>query len=898
MGRVNEKNEYSRVYSNMGGVDFTGDGSAISKNRFAHLENMYRDYDGDGAAVLVSVPGFRELYSFDGRINGIFFQKCSSGESFTIVHAADKIYRFSTAERDSLAALSPIATVKDGESRAYAWGDSIFILDGKAITKIDADGKASSLDEGESCYIPTTFVNGKPYEQRNILSERFIEKYTVSLPDSIAAATDGLVFRVLDSENRYCVLTDGKSARGAVYIPRCVEIDGLDYLVREISAAAFSGNTGISTVSIPEGITKVGANAFYGCSALMNLYCPDTLEEIGENAFRLARIKTLYLGASLKRIGEGAFSDNALPIEARYALDMQSYISIEGSHAIDYNTVTFNTSYLGMRASVPVYSGARSIESLTVNGEEILPSGGSVKKDGRIIAYEFTVNNKQSLANAEIVLTGTFDSSAQMKSNHASDFFAIEGTFAESPARAILECTTAEIFDGRIFLSGNPSLPNTVFYSARGKSGVNDPTYFGVFNYFRDGEGAFAVSSLLAAGDSLAVFKKGDDGGGSIYYHKPYETGEDLVPKIYPVSYTHHGFSAIGDSASFFDDPVFLSSLGLCALDKKALYLERSIACRSHNVNAKLLCEDLSRARLARWCGYLAVCCDGRIYLADSRATFTHETKNTEYEWYYLSGVGVYRGGGSTFRYSSALKAGYHTSEELIGKRADRFAVKSEYLGDELVYFIEEDGKKYVVERTRETEGGRFYPASCVYSDTELFFFGTECGALCIFNNDKRGIAPDRIRFAADFDPDEYASAYGRKIHPEFYDFATRPPRYLIKTARDSCSLPHLSKNTAKNSLAVKFRMFTTSSVRGEVSTDRNGYSEVAEIHGGDFSFTDIDFSRLAFENADSFTLSFKEKEKRWVEKQIEISSEQLDSPIGIYMIAYRYSVHGKIKNQ
>ena len=897
-GFLSSKTEYNRIYSDMGGVDFTGDGSAISKNRFSYLENMYRDYDADGASLLVSVPGFRKLYGFGKKINGIFSQKTASGGEYTVVHAGGEIYRFPTSERDALANLSPIASIKDTESRAFSFGDALFILDGESITKISAEGTASALTVTEPAYVPTTYVNGKMYEQRNILCDSFIERFTVALPESIAAGSDGMVFRICDEDNRYCILTDGSSAVGAVYIPRSVTLDGIRYQVREIAAAAFSGNSSISTISIPEGIVKIGANAFFECQSLMNVYCPDTLEEIGANAFfGCARLKTLYLGASLKKIGASAFSGNVFLSAPNYALDRASFLEIEGHSALDEDSVIYNTSYLGMRASVPIFSGAKSIESVSVNGTEIMPSGGPVRRGGVIVAYEFTVDKKDTLANAEIIVRGTHDTTSRSQNSHGSDFFNVEMSYAENPARAILECTVCESFDGRIFLGGNPHLPNTVFYTGRDESGRCNPTYFGVFNYFRDGEDCFPISSLLAAGDSLAVFKNGDGKDGSIFYHTPYETGDDVVSKIYPVSYIHRGFSAIGDSISFFDDPVFLSTLGLCALDKKALYLERSIGCRSHNVNAKLLSEDLSKARLAKWCGYLVVSCDGRMYLADSRAKFTHETKSTEYEWYYLNGVGVYEGGNSVFRYSSSARDGYLVYEEKTDEAVPSEQVMSEFYGDELVYYARVGDKKYAVERTRQTEGGVFYPARALYSDGTLLFFGTESGALCVFNNDKRGIAPERISTSPDFDAAEYESAYARKIHPEFYDFATRPPRYVLETASDACSVPHLCKDTVKNSLTAKFKMFTSSAVKTDVKTDRSGYSEAAEIFGGDFCFTDIDFSRFSFENAEIFTLSFKEKEKKWVEKQVKISSEKLDSPIGVYMIAYRFTVRGKIKN-
>ena len=55
------KSEYSVIYSDMLGADMNGDGSNIAKNRFAYLENMYRDYRG-GRGSVESVPGYRKLF--------------------------------------------------------------------------------------------------------------------------------------------------------------------------------------------------------------------------------------------------------------------------------------------------------------------------------------------------------------------------------------------------------------------------------------------------------------------------------------------------------------------------------------------------------------------------------------------------------------------------------------------------------------------------------------------------------------------------------------------------------------------------------------------------------------------------------------------------------------------
>lgn len=890
--------EYSRIYSSLGGVDFTGDGSLVSESRFSYLENMYRDYEGEGPGVLESIPGFRKIISLPDRINAIFSYKSSDATDYTVIHAGASLYRFKTEERDSLTSLSPIAELADTESRAFIFEDSLYVLDGERILRLDGEGNAAVLGEGFEAYVPITYYNGEPYEQRNLLSEHFTEKYNVSFPDSVAAGSAGLVYRVTDAANGFCTLSDGSKAVGAVYIPSRVTIDGVSYLVTEISPYAFSSNLNISIISIPEGLEKIGNGAFSGCTVISKLYLPSTVKEIGRNAFSgCIRLNTLYLGAGLSQIGEDAFKSAPLG-NVHYPLDEENYAKISGVAYLASATVSYKSRYTGMRASIPVYSHAESITDITLNGESVYYDGGPIYtrigEQSVITAYEFTVNDKAKLIGASIEISGVYHKSARFENGFSSDFFTTESGYEKRGAEAICKCRVCESFDGRIFLAANPSLPNTVFYTARDRSGRNNPTYFGVFNYFTDGSGKLPVTSLLATGDSLAVFKAGDDGGGSIYYHEASATGDNIMPKVYPVSYIHRGFHSLADSACFFDDPVFISSLGLSALDKKALYLERSIACRSHNVNARLLTEKLEDARLAKWCGYLAVSVGGNLYLADSRATFSHPSGSKEYEWYFVTGVGTYRNTEVVYRYSPFPIGDCEVNTEKTDEPAQS-TVFSEYAGGSIIYFTKEEGKKYALYKTSQTVGGDFFPATRIYSDGNLLFFGTECGDVCVFNNDKRAAAPERIRAASVGDAEEY-SLRRRDIHPEFYSFDSRAPRYAVKTKLDNCSLPHLSKDTVRSSLTLKLKSFTNSRITLEVGTDRGSYKEVGRIGGGELSFTDIDFSSFTFESRDTETLPFKEKEKRWTEKEIAISSEDFCSPIGIYSIAYRFTVRGKIK--
>lgn len=888
------KTEYHRYYTAMRGVDLSGDGSRIDKSRFASLVNMWRDYDGVGAALTESVPGFRRIASLGGKCHALHRQR-ADGKDYLLVHAGTSLYRLPAEERDSLTAQSPIATLADERSVSFPAGSALFLLDGKKLLRVSKTGEAQAVGEGTGelfPYVPTTFINGKPYEQRNLLTRKFKERYAITDPKNNAYGSPNLAYTVIDEENALCELS-GSTGGGLteMYVPRTVDLHGKSYRVIRVADGAFRGLVSLTGVHIPVGVLAIGEHAFSGCTSLGEVFLPDELAEIGAEAFRgCTSLTSLWLGRSLCTVGKDAF-DGCPTLHIRYPLGLSEYQKIEGAPSAESHTVTTLTYDTSLVLRIPLCESATEVKVSAVGGEEL--SAEALTENGRITALRITVQKQALLTGAELLIEGTLSAGVSAKSDTADSFLS-EAITEDGGFSAIVGCRVAEVFDGRVFLSGNPSYPNTVFYSARNDTGQNDPTYFGVLNYFNDGVGPYPVGTLLSVGDTLAVFKTGDDGNGSIYYHTPKETEISLLPKIYPVSYVHSGTAVTGEAISFLDDPLFVGEKGICALAKDALSAQRSISCRSHAVNARLLGEELSSASLAVFCGYLAVLTEGRIYLADSRATYRHETGEIGYEWYYLEGIGTHTEDERVYRFAPLAHEGY-----LVKDTPDAEAhgtVYSETLeSGESVFFLKEGEASYEVYPTEEFRGGVFHPAKRLCAIGDLLFFGCENGDICLFNNDKRGVPPKHIREAEDFDPSLYASRYGRVIHPCFYDFDRHAPHYELVYPLDDCGVPHLEKDTVKSSLVIKCQSYASSALSLTVATDRHISRCERTLPSGSLSFSDLDFSALALSEADTFTAAFDERERRWVEKQISLSSDRIFSPFGVYTVAYRFRIHGRV---
>lgn len=191
----------------------------------------------------------------------------------------------------------------------------------------------------------------------------------------------------------------------------------------------------------------------------------------------------------------------------------------------------------------------------------------------------------------------------------------------------INNCTLVQVFDNRVFYSGNQDYPNVVWHCS-----LNDPTYCSDLDYYNDGLDLAEITGLVAGNNALWVFKEPSQANTTVFYHNPVIDNE--YGKIYPSTHSSISTGCIAKAINFNDDISFFSERGMEGINGDVT-TEQVIAHRSSLVDRKLLAEINYRDMLLEeWEGYLMVFVDNKVYLADSRAMFTNEN-HTEYEWFY-----------------------------------------------------------------------------------------------------------------------------------------------------------------------------------------------------------------------------------------------------------------------
>lgn len=91
----------------------------------------------------------------------------------------------------------------------------------------------------------------------------------------------------------------------AVQLPDQITLNQDMYITKDGVLLQYTGKA--SSVTIPDGITRIEDKAFYNCSQLKNVTIPQSVETIGESAFANTMLTKVVLPAKLKEVPESAF---------------------------------------------------------------------------------------------------------------------------------------------------------------------------------------------------------------------------------------------------------------------------------------------------------------------------------------------------------------------------------------------------------------------------------------------------------------------------------------------------------------------------------------------------------------------------------------------------------------
>ena len=129
----------------------------------------------------------------------------------------------------------------------------------------------------------------------------------VVIPDSVKHMN--MIFRDCSSL-KSVTLPNGLTKIGASLFQECTALESVTIpsSVNTIGDSAFYGCRSLTTITLPEGLTTIGTQAFEYCSSLVSIIIPDSVTSIGSYAFHNCQaLKTVKLSNSLISIEERTF---------------------------------------------------------------------------------------------------------------------------------------------------------------------------------------------------------------------------------------------------------------------------------------------------------------------------------------------------------------------------------------------------------------------------------------------------------------------------------------------------------------------------------------------------------------------------------------------------------------
>lgn len=117
---------------------------------------------------------------------------------------------------------------------------------------------------------------------------------------------DVITYRI---DENGATITAAEATLAEANIPSAVEFEGNQYPVIKINEKVFSGNTNLTSVTLPAGLVEIGEYAFSGCKNLESVTLPESLTTLGDYAFISCKLlKTIKIPSGVTTIPNDCFS--------------------------------------------------------------------------------------------------------------------------------------------------------------------------------------------------------------------------------------------------------------------------------------------------------------------------------------------------------------------------------------------------------------------------------------------------------------------------------------------------------------------------------------------------------------------------------------------------------------
>ena len=93
------------------------------------------------------------------------------------------------------------------------------------------------------------------------------------------AVVDGINYQLNAKKESATVVKNTEPYLGDIVIPEKITVDSITFFVEEIASGAFSNCPGLTSVSIPRTVTKIGSDIFKGCSSIAEITLSGTFCE-------------------------------------------------------------------------------------------------------------------------------------------------------------------------------------------------------------------------------------------------------------------------------------------------------------------------------------------------------------------------------------------------------------------------------------------------------------------------------------------------------------------------------------------------------------------------------------------------------------------------------------------